>query len=64
MAITGIIGVAFIIGHMVGNLKAYLGVIEHNGEQVYDIDVYGEFLRELLVPILPHGYALWGCASC
>ena len=60
MAITGIIGVAFIIGHMVGNLKAYLGVIEHNGEQVYDIDVYGEFLRELLVPILPHGYALWG----
>ena len=24
-----------------------------NGERVYDIDIYGEFLRELLVPILP-----------
>jgi succinate dehydrogenase / fumarate reductase cytochrome b subunit len=60
MAITGIIGVGFIIGHMVGNLKVYLGAIEHHGEQHYDIDIYGEFLRELLVPILPHGYALWG----
>ncbi|MGA1219947.1 MAG: hypothetical protein ACO3XP_04820, partial [Ilumatobacteraceae bacterium] len=60
MAVTGIIGVGFIIGHMVGNLKVYLGAIEHNGEQAYDIDIYGEFLRELLVPILPHGYALWG----
>jgi succinate dehydrogenase / fumarate reductase cytochrome b subunit len=26
---------------------------------VYDIDVYGEFLRELLVPILPRTYFLW-----
>ena len=60
MAITGIIGILFIIGHMVGNLKAYIGVVEHNGEMVYDLDVYAEFLRELLVPIVPHGYALWG----
>jgi succinate dehydrogenase / fumarate reductase cytochrome b subunit len=60
MAITGIIGILFIIGHMVGNLKAYIGLVEHNGEMVYDLDVYAEFLRELLVPILPHGYALWG----
>jgi succinate dehydrogenase / fumarate reductase cytochrome b subunit len=37
----------------------YLGLIEHNGEQAYDIDIYGEFLRELLVPILPRTYALW-----
>ncbi|MGB0209076.1 MAG: succinate dehydrogenase cytochrome b subunit [Ilumatobacteraceae bacterium] len=60
MAITGIIGILFIIGHMVGNLKAYIGLVEHKGEMVYDLDVYAEFLRELLVPILPHGYALWG----
>ncbi len=59
MAITGIIGIGFVIGHMVGNLKMYLGVISENGEQVYDIDIYGEFLRELLVPILPHGVFLW-----
>jgi succinate dehydrogenase / fumarate reductase cytochrome b subunit len=60
MAITGIIGVLFVIGHMVGNLKVYLGIIEHDGESVYDIDVYGEFLREILVPILPRTYFLWG----
>ncbi len=59
MAVTGIIGIGFVIGHMVGNLKAYLGVIDHQGSRAYDIDVYGEYLRELLVPILPHGYFLW-----
>ena len=59
MAITGIIGIGFVIGHMIGNLKAYLGVIDHEGGRAYDIDVYGEYLRELLVPILPHGYFLW-----
>ncbi len=59
MAITGIIGIGFVVGHMIGNLKMYLGLIEENGEQVYDVDIYGEFLRELLVPILPRTYALW-----
>ena len=44
---------------MIGNLKMYLGLIDHNGERVYDVDVYGEFLRELLVPILPRTYFLW-----
>ena len=60
MAITGLIGIGFVVTHMIGNLKLYLGVIEDNGERAYDADVYGEFLRELLVPILPHGYVLWG----
>jgi succinate dehydrogenase / fumarate reductase cytochrome b subunit len=55
MAITGIIGIGFVIVHMIGNLKVYLGRV--NGE--YDIDVYGEFLRDLLVPLLPRTYALW-----
>ena len=59
MAITGIIGIGFVIGHMVGNLKVYLGLVTEDGERVYDIDVYGEFLRELLVPILPRTIALW-----
>jgi succinate dehydrogenase / fumarate reductase cytochrome b subunit len=59
MAITGIIGIGFVVSHMVGNLKAYLGLVEHNGEQAYDIDIYGEFLREILVPILPRTYFLW-----
>ena len=59
MAITGIIGIGFVVFHMIGNLKMYLGLIDHDGERVYDIDVYGEFLRELLVPILPRTYFLW-----
>jgi succinate dehydrogenase / fumarate reductase cytochrome b subunit len=60
MAVTGIIGILFVVGHMVGNLKAYLGVITHGDEREYDLDIYGEFLRDLLVPILPRTYFLWG----
>lgn len=60
MAITGLIGVGFVLVHMIGNLKMYLGYVDHHGEQAYDIDIYGEFLRELLVPLLPRTYVLWG----
>ncbi len=60
MAITGLIGIGFVLTHMIGNLKMYLGVVTEGDERVYDIDYYGEFLRELLVPILPRTYALWG----
>ena len=59
MAITGIIGIGFVIGHMVGNLKAYIGTVNEGGTEVYDIDVYGEFLRDILVPILPRTVFLW-----
>ncbi|MGI9052946.1 MAG: succinate dehydrogenase cytochrome b subunit [Ilumatobacteraceae bacterium] len=59
MAITGIIGIGYVVAHMIGNLKMYLGLVTEGGERVYDIDVYGEFLRELLVPILPRTIALW-----
>lgn len=51
MAITGLIGVGFVVFHMIGNLKMYLGA--------EDINHYGEFLRELLVPILPRTVTLW-----
>ena len=60
MAITGLIGIGFVVTHMIGNLKVYLGIVAHNGEQAYDIDIYGEFLRDLLVPLLPRTYVLWG----
>ena len=59
MAITGIVGILFVIGHMIGNLKMYLGVVNEGDERIYDIDLYGEFLREIAVPILPHGVFLW-----
>jgi succinate dehydrogenase / fumarate reductase cytochrome b subunit len=51
MAITGIIGLGFVLAHAVGNLKMYLGP--------NDFDHYAEFLRELLVPILPRTVTLW-----
>lgn len=51
MAITGIIGLGFVFGHTVGNLKLYMGS--------EDINHYGEFLREIAYPILPHGGFLW-----
>lgn len=51
MAITGIGMMGFVLAHMIGNLKMYLGAAE--------FDHYAEFLRELLVPIAPHGVVLW-----
>jgi succinate dehydrogenase / fumarate reductase cytochrome b subunit len=51
MAITGIIGIGFVLVHMIGNLKMYLGPADFNH--------YSEFLRDLLVPILPRTVALW-----
>lgn len=56
MALTGVIGIGFVITHMIGNLKMFLG---KDAGGVYAIDHYGEFLRELLVPILPRTVALW-----
>jgi len=51
MAITGIMLLGFVLVHMIGNLKMYLGA-EH-------LNHYGEFLRELLVPIMPRTVVLW-----
>lgn len=51
MAITGIMIMGFVFAHMVGNLKMYLGIAE--------FDNYGDFLREILVPILPRTVFLW-----
>ncbi|HXH57391.1 succinate dehydrogenase cytochrome b subunit [Iamia sp.] len=51
MALTGIAIMGFVFAHMIGNLKMYFGAEDFNH--------YGEFLRELLVPILPRTVALW-----
>lgn len=51
MAISGIALMGYVLAHMIGNLKMYLGPRE--------IDHYGEFLRELLVPLLPRTVTLW-----
>ncbi|MGH8928350.1 MAG: succinate dehydrogenase cytochrome b subunit [Acidimicrobiia bacterium] len=56
MGITGILLIGFVIAHLVGNLKIFLGP-EASG--VYEIDEYGHALRELFYPILPRHIALW-----
>ena len=56
MAVTGIGLLGFVLAHLVGNLKFYLGR-ESDGQ--YAIDVYGEALRELLHPIMPNMVVLW-----
>ena len=51
MAITGLIMVGFVVSHMVGNLKMYLGEEDFNH--------YAEFLKRLAYPILPENGFLW-----
>ncbi|MFV0257547.1 MAG: succinate dehydrogenase cytochrome b subunit [Acidimicrobiales bacterium] len=59
MALTGIMILGFVLFHLLGNLKLYLGAIDHEGHLVYDVDLYGEWLRDLLVPFLPRTVTLW-----
>jgi succinate dehydrogenase / fumarate reductase cytochrome b subunit len=51
MAVSGAIFIGFLIAHMVGNLKMYMGSEAFNH--------YAEFLREVGYPILPHMAGLW-----
>jgi succinate dehydrogenase / fumarate reductase, cytochrome b subunit len=51
MAISGLAMVGFVVAHMIGNLKMYLG------EE--DLNKYAEFLKKLLYPLAPEGVVLW-----
>jgi succinate dehydrogenase / fumarate reductase, cytochrome b subunit len=51
MALTGIMLMGYVFVHMVGNLKVYFGP--------EDINHYGEWLRDLLVPFFPRTVTLW-----
>lgn len=51
MAVTGVILFGFVLGHMVGNMKLYLGPEA--------LDHYAVFLREMGSPLFPHGVLLW-----
>lgn len=57
MAVSGLIIVGWLFGHMVGNLKVFLGRSEAG---IHHIDEYAEFLRALGEPVLPAGVGLWG----
>lgn len=51
MAVTGIMLLGFVLAHMLGNLHMYQDA-EH-------MNHYGEYLRTIGEPILPHTGALW-----
>lgn len=51
MAVSGIALFGFVLIHMFGNLKVYLGAESFNH--------YAEWLREIGYPLLPHGGMLW-----
>lgn len=51
MAITGILLMGFVLFHMLGNLKMYLGPVH--------FEEYADWLRELLVPFVPRTGFLW-----
>lgn len=56
VAVTGFVLLGFLLGHMAGNLKAF---VPDPQPGVADIDVYAAYLREIGVPLLPHGWFLW-----
>jgi succinate dehydrogenase cytochrome b subunit len=51
MAVTGIVLVGFVIGHMLGNLKIFLGA--------ETIDTYAVFIRTMGEPLFPNSLLLW-----
>lgn len=51
MAVSGALFVLFVIGHMLGNLKVYMGPVAFNA--------YAEGLREFGHPFLARGQFLW-----
>lgn len=51
MAVTGLLLVAFLYVHMIGNLKIFLGA--------EDFDHYAHWLRTIGVPLLPQDWYLW-----
>ena len=51
MAVTGAISVIYLVLHMIGNLKIFLG----QGA----LDTYAEFLRTVGEPVLPYSTLLW-----
>src|SRR5882757_1719437 len=51
MAITGVVLVGFVVAHMLGNLKIFLGA--------ETIDAYAAFLRTMGEPLFPYSLILW-----
>ncbi len=56
VAATGAMLLAFLVFHLIGNLKAFL---PDPAPGVYDIDLYSKFLRTVGEPLFPRTSLLW-----
>ncbi len=57
MALSGLVLVLFVLGHMAGNLKIFAGINQTSGD--YKIDDYGRFLRSMGAEMLGDSGVLW-----
>ncbi|MDZ4786927.1 MAG: succinate dehydrogenase cytochrome b subunit [bacterium] len=57
VAVTGLILYGFVVLHMLGNLKAFMGMDSDTGQ--HKLDHYAEFLREMGETMLGHSTVLW-----
>jgi succinate dehydrogenase / fumarate reductase cytochrome b subunit len=57
MALSGLVLVLFVVGHMAGNLKIFAGINPASGD--YKIDDYGRFLRTMGAEMLGESGVLW-----
>lgn len=57
MAVSGLVMVGFVVGHMVGNLKAFAGIDPVT--QRYKLDEYAVYLREIGAGMLGDEVFLW-----
>ena len=55
-AVTGLVLFLFLVGHMTGNLKTFMGL---NNEGIAKLDVYARFLRTMGEPMFGEGQLLW-----
>ncbi|WP_425824907.1 succinate dehydrogenase cytochrome b subunit [Streptomyces fractus] len=51
MAVTGLLMILFLVAHMVGNLKIFVGEDAYNH--------YSQWLKSLGTPAIPYGWSLW-----
>ncbi len=56
VALTGAVLFLFVVGHMLGNLKTFMGM---DPSGVHHLDMYAHFLREFMAEAMGHGNFLW-----
>ena len=57
VSLTGVILFGFVVLHMLGNLKAFMGVDTLSGQ--HHLDEYAHFLRVMGAPMVPENGLLW-----